>query len=79
MRRITIISSTRNDPQMLQSSARTWGELKGTIQSTFGDLSSLKVVEGTNRTTLEMDESVLPVGDFKIYLSQTKIKAGFNK
>ena len=40
----------------------------------YYDLSSLKATENINRTTLDYDDSVLPAGDFELYLRPGKTK-----
>lgn len=76
MRKVTVISTQKNDPKVYNSNASTWGELKGYIQNDFGDLSNMKAVVKENREALESSGDALPDGDFTIFLTQVKIKAG---
>lgn len=76
MRRITVISTQKNDPKVYNSSATTWGELKHYVEADFGSLDNLKAVVKETRNSLESDQSVLPDGNCVILLTQTKIKAG---
>lgn len=74
MRRITLYSS-RNGRNVLDTDARTWGEIKEAVGQ-FYDLSTLKAAESINKTTLESDAAVLPTEDFTIFLRPKNVKAG---
>lgn len=74
-RNITVISTSTGANRTFTTSATTWGELKMEIQRYY-DLSSLKATENINKTTLDYDDSVLPTGDFELYLRPGKTKSG---
>ena len=74
-RNITVIATSTGADRVFASSATTWGELKMEIQRYY-DLSSLKATEAINKTTLDYDDSVLPTGDFELYLRPGKTKSG---
>lgn len=78
-RRITVISTQKNDPKVYNSSASTWGELRSYIEADFGSLDNMKAVlkNGSAKTELESSSNALPSNDCVIMLTQTKIKAGF--
>lgn len=78
-RRITVISTQKNDPKVYNSNASTWGELRSYVESDFGSLDSMKAVlkNGSVKTELETSSAALPANNCVIMLTQTKIKAGF--
>ena len=75
-RRITVISTQKNDPKVYNSSAETWGEIRSQIESDFGSLSNMKAVVKETREALESSSDELPDGNCVILLTQVKIKAG---
>ncbi len=75
MRSITVISTQNGHERVVNSSATTWGQLKSEIGQYY-DLEALKATEATNRTILEYDDSILPSGDFTLYLRPGKVKSG---
>lgn len=74
-RNIIVIATSTGADRTFTTSARTWGEFKMEIQGYY-DLSSLKATENINKTTLDYDDSVLPTGDFELYLRPGKTKSG---
>lgn len=78
IRSIKIASSTKTSVQVLQSEAVTWGQLKDSL-SDYGDLSKMTAMVKETRHTLQLDDAVLPEGDFTLYLSPKNIKAGSEK
>lgn len=74
-RNIIVIATSTGADRTFTTSARTWGEFKMEIQGHY-DLSSLKATENINKTTLDYDDSVLPTGDFELYLRPGKTKSG---
>ncbi len=76
MRTITVISSTRSGKLTINSSAETYGALKENLQRDLGDVSNLRAVVKETMVDLVADASVLPEGDFTLFLSAKNIKAG---
>jgi hypothetical protein len=74
-RNIVVIATSTGADRTFTTSARTWGEFKMEIQGHY-DFSSLKATENINKTTLDYDDSVLPTGDFELYLRPGKTKSG---
>lgn len=74
-RNITIISTSTGGDYRIISSARTWRDLKKEINHMY-DLNALKATEATNKTTLDYEDSVLPEGDFELYLRPSKTNSG---
>lgn len=72
------IYSTRGGVKNLSSDADTWGDLKPEVASLYSDIDSLIPTEGTNKTTFESRDSVLPEGDFVLFLRPKRFKAGTN-
>ncbi len=75
-RRITVISTQRNEPKVYNSSAETWGQLRPYIEADFGSLDNMKAVVKETRAALDRDSDDLPDGNCIIMLTQVKIKAG---
>ncbi len=75
MRQIKIVSASKGS-KTLQSSATSWGQLKDAISSDYPDIDKMNVVIKETKTALVLDESVLPEGDFQIFLAPKNIKAG---
>lgn len=76
-REITIISTQGDNRVVLTSSATTWGALIKDINSngTFNADDAKAMIRGV-RTPLEKDTDVLPVGEFSVFLTPSKIKSG---
>ena len=75
MRNITVYS-TSNGTSRIESAATTWAELKSDMVSLGISSSNMKAIIGETRTTLESSMSVLPEGDFKLFLTPVKTKSG---
>ena len=75
-RRITVVSTQKNDPKVYNSSAETWGQLRPYIEADFGSLDNMKATIKESRTPLDRDSDDLPDGNCIILLTQVKIKAG---
>lgn len=73
-RKVTVASSSSNRAKQYETSATTWGQLKNEISELLtGDLEA---IVNPGHVTLSQDNSVLPTGDFKLYLIPTKNKSG---
>jgi hypothetical protein len=75
-RNVVVASPAANQAKRITTDAKTWGELKS--QSEVAALISGEVdaIVNPGRLTLGSDESVLPEGDFNLYLITKKNKAG---
>jgi hypothetical protein len=75
-RSVIVASAAGNRAQTIQTSAKTWGELKR--ETAFAAIypSGVEAILSTNKTTLNRDEAELPEGSFNIFLVPTKNKAG---
>jgi hypothetical protein len=69
---------TQTELVKIETSARTFGELKSeSIVSDLGiDWSSAKLIDRASKATFEVDESVLPAVDSIMFVMPTKSKAG---
>ena len=76
-RTVTLKLTTQKDLVKHESSARTYGELKKELPNV--KWSGMRVVERTNKTTLQMDDAVLPATDFVLFLVPEKVKSGASK
>lgn len=74
MRNIILFFTSDNREVTVQSSARTLGELKS--QLTSENLSNKKLTVMETRATLESPSSVLPEGEFTLYVYPAQSKAG---
>lgn len=59
-RKITIVSTKTQKKSVIMSSAETLGELKKDLRETGIDYDGMTFYEGTSKTELKTDESVLP-------------------
>lgn len=75
-RKITAFSTRGKQKSTFDSDAKTWGELKSTLENEGFDLGNLAATESINRTDLAHKDAVLPEGDFTIFLRPTKTKSG---
>ena len=75
MRKI-IVYSTKGKSGSFESDAKTWGEVQRDVKRIVGDLDNLIATESVNKTNLGHQDSVLPEGDFKIFLRPSKTKSG---
>lgn len=75
IRGIKVLSSTKSGVKLIHSEATTWGQLKDSLRE-FGDLDKMAAVVKETRNSLQVDEALLPEGDFTLYLSPKQIKAG---
>ena len=75
MRKI-IVYSTKGKSGSFESDAKTWGEVQSDVIRIVGDLDNLIATESVNKTNLGHQDSILPEGDFKIFLRPSKTKSG---
>ena len=75
MRKI-IVYSTKGKSGSFESDAKTWGEIQSDVIKIVGSLDNLIATENVNKTNLGHQDSVLPEGDFKIFLRPSKTKSG---
>lgn len=75
LRKVVVISTTKSQPKEFYSEATNFGQLKDSL-SEFGDISKMRAVVKESKATLELDEAVLPEGDFTVFLTPKQIKAG---
>jgi len=73
--KVTIIT-TQGSKTEITSSATTWGQLRQELSRYQIQTDGMKAVLGSTRTTLELDNSILPHEDFKIFLYPNKVKSG---
>ena len=60
----------------INSSVKTWGELKPLLKGEGYDLNSLLAAESINRADLVNDLAVLPEGPFRVFLRPKQTKSG---
>lgn len=73
-RNVTIKLTTQKDLIVVESNARTFGELKKQLPNIKWD--GMRVVERSTKNTLQMDDAVLPAIDFVLFLVPEKVKSG---
>jgi len=76
-RKVTLKLTTQKDLINHESAARTFGELKSELGNVKWD--GMRVVERTDKRTLQLDDAVLPSGDFVLFLVPEKVKSGASK
>jgi len=74
MRKVVIKTAAQKDPIEHESSAATFGQLKKELKQI--KWSGMRVVERASKMSLQMDDSVLPQGDFVLFLVPEKVKSG---
>jgi hypothetical protein len=70
------IYSTVGVSGTIETNVTTLGELKPLLRAREIDYSGMKMLVGETRNELNVDEAVLPAGDFKLYLMPQKTKSG---
>lgn len=73
-RKILIFFSQDGKELTHESAARSWGELRDELST--HDFGSKKVVDRETRHVFEVDEAVLPEGEFVLYIYPKKSKGG---
>ncbi|MHA1814380.1 MAG: hypothetical protein ACTSX1_00090 [Candidatus Heimdallarchaeaceae archaeon] len=73
-RKVTLKVTSQKDLIKVESDARTFGELKKGVKEVKWD--GMRVVERSTKNTLDMDEAILPAGDFTLFLVPEKVKSG---
>lgn len=73
-RNVTLKLTTQKDLIVVESDARTFGELKKQLTNVKWD--GMRVVERSTKNTLQMDDAVLPATDFVLFLVPEKVKSG---
>lgn len=76
LRRITVVSTQKNDPKVYTSTASTWGEFRPYVEADFGSTANMSATLKEGKLELTSDGSSLPDQNCVIMLTQTKIKAG---
>ena len=74
MRKVVLKLTSQKDPIEHQSEAATFGQLKKELRQV--KWSGMRVVERATKTTLQMDDAVLPQGEFLLFLVPEKVKSG---
>jgi len=74
-RKITVITSV-GEKKTITTDVTVWSHLRNVLSQNGYSLSNMKALEGVKKGTLEHDDAILPVGDFKLYLMPVKSKSG---
>lgn len=75
-RNVVVASTAANKARKIETSARTWGELKSQREMEDLIVGSVEAIVNPGNVSLRDDDSILPTGDFTLYLTPTKNKAG---
>ena len=75
-RNVLVAAASSNQTKRVVSSARTWGELRNEPEVAALIIGDVEAIVNPGKVTLGRDESVLPEGDFQLYLITKKNKAG---
>lgn len=76
MRTISLFFTQESREVMIDSDATTLGQLKSAIPTE--SLGGKKLTVRETRSTLESDDSILPTGEFTLYVYPAKSKAGYD-
>ena len=76
MNRIVGIKDGNKRPIEIETFATTYGELKIDLKKEKISLKDKRVIVREGKVSLELDEAVLPAGNFLIYLFPQKVKSG---
>lgn len=60
----------------IETNVTSLGELKPLLRQREINISGMKMMVGETRNELNLDDAVLPEGDFKLYLMPAKTKSG---
>lgn len=71
-RTVTIYSTQSKSSQTIETSAKTWGELKAEMPST----GNVRAVIRETRNTLESSSTQLPDQDFTLFMYPQRVKSG---
>lgn len=77
-RKIVVASQQFPEPQIVESSAKTWKELKVDLLAANISLTNTKALLKSNKSTLEVDDALVPTGDQILYLFEEKVKSGMD-
>lgn len=75
-RKVKIFYTQTSKTEQLTTSAKTWGDLKNSIE---GNVKDKSCVLSRTKHTLEVDSAVLPEGDFMVYVYPKESKGGMQK
>lgn len=70
------IYTTNGMPGTIDTNATTLAGIKPLLKERNINFEGMKMLVGETKNELSMDESVLPEGDFKLYLMPAKTKSG---
>lgn len=70
------IYTTNGMPGTIDTNATTLAGIKPLLRERNINFEGMKMLVGETKNELSMDESVLPEGDFKLYLMPAKTKSG---
>ncbi len=76
MRKVTVFSTTTNRKVVVTTDATTWGQLRAVSEVRGLLADNMDYVVKETKVGLASDESVLPTGDFTVFMIQKKTKAG---
>lgn len=73
-RKVTIKLTSQKNAIVHESDARTFGQLKKELTNI--SWKGLRVVERSTKNTLDMDDALLPAGEFILFAVPEKVKSG---
>lgn len=76
MRKIIAFSTATSVFKEIMSAARTWGDLKSAVKDAGIDPTGMKIMIKETKVSIETDASVLPEGEFTLFITSAKIKSG---
>lgn len=76
MRKIIVVSARDNSRKEVMSDATTWGALQPALDGQNISTTDMKAILRETKTALESNDSVLPTGEFTLFLTPGKVKSG---
>lgn len=78
MRIVTVYSTIGKNGELIETNANLWQDLKKELLKLQSPIKTdgMKVIHGETNATFEHPETVLPEGDFTIFLMPVKVKSG---
>lgn len=75
-RKVSVFSTSTGKLVPIETDARTWGDLRKILEEKGISFSGMKAIVKETEMALEGDNAALPEGEFKLFLTPSKVKSG---
>lgn len=75
-RKVTVVSTSGFGYKVIETGAKTWGELRSILSEDIRDIDRLTAVESIRKSTLDLETAELPMENFTLFLRPANTKAG---